>query len=110
MSSTPKPHARHERIYATIASIPAGRVSSYGEVALEAGLGRGARQVAAALRLLPAWRELPWHRVVRAGGQVAPRPGPGFGEQIRLLRAEGVAVADNGRVAWEEHRMRWGCD
>ena len=98
---------RAERIYATIASIPAGRVSTYGEVAQAAGLGRGARQVAAALRKVPVGRKLPWQRVVQAGGKVAPRPGPSYAEQIRRLRREGVDVSSTGRLDLQRYRWTW---
>jgi methylated-DNA-protein-cysteine methyltransferase-like protein len=42
---------------------------------------------------------LPWHRVVGAGGRIVfPRSSPQHREQARRLRAEGVAVKD-GRVS-----------
>ena len=97
---------RFERIYATIAAIPKGSVAAYGDVAEEAGIARGARQVAAALRQLPKGRSVPWHRVILASGKVAPRPGEGFRIQIQRLRSEGVAVDGEGRVA-REHRHRF---
>ncbi|MEE7548129.1 cysteine methyltransferase, partial [Xanthomonas sp. Kuri4-1] len=41
---------------------------------------------------------LPWHRVLRSDGRIAlPEGSPGFREQSRRLRAEGVAV-ERGRV------------
>jgi methylated-DNA-protein-cysteine methyltransferase-like protein len=48
---------------------------------------------------MPEDMHLPWHRIVAAGGKIAfpPRTRP-HREQTRLLRSEGVAVA-NGRVA-----------
>ncbi len=100
-SAGSQPHERFERIYATIAAIPKGRVAAYGEVAEEAGIARGARQVAAALRHLPKGRNVPWHRVVLATGRVAPRPGDGFAVQIERLQREGVCVDAQGRVAPE---------
>ena len=87
-----------ERILAAVRAIPPGTVSSYGQVALRAGLPRRARLVARTLAHADI-PDLPWHRVVRADGSIAFPPGSrGFREQCARLRAEGVTVR-NGRVA-----------
>ncbi len=86
----------HEAIRRTIASIPRGRVSSYGEIAQRAGLPGRARLVGKVLGETAV--ELPWHRVLRSSGQSAFPPGSrGFREQSQKLRTEGVVVV-NGRV------------
>lgn len=89
---------RRRRIYRVIADIPAGSVASYGQVAELAGIPRGARQVAYALRCLPKGHSLPWFRIITASGRLAfaadSRP---FRTQRDRLRAEGVRV-ENGRV------------
>lgn len=85
------------RIFAAIRAIPPGQVAGYGEVAVRAGLPGRARLVA---RLLAGHGQpdLPWHRVLRADGRIAlPQDSPGWHEQIRRLRAEGVVVT-RGRV------------
>lgn len=88
----------HARVYAAIAAIPRGRVASYGAIAARAGLPGRARLVGKLLGETPAGMELPWHRVLRASGQIALPPGSrGFREQCRRLRAEGIEVR-NGRV------------
>lgn len=88
----------HARVYAAIAAIPCGRVASYGAIAARAGLPGRARLVGKLLGETPKGMELPWHRVLRASGQVALPPGSrGFREQCRRLRAEGIEVK-NGRV------------
>jgi len=87
-----------ESIWRVVAAIPAGRVSTYGDVAQLAGLPRGARQVGRALGQAPAALSLPWFRVIGAGGRIAlPKGTKGYRIQISKLRAEGVAVG-NGRV------------
>lgn len=79
-----------------VRAIPRGRVSSYGAVAARAGWPGRARLVARALS--EATGELPWHRVLRADGRIAfPAGSPGFREQAKRLRAEGVKVSA-GRV------------
>jgi methylated-DNA-protein-cysteine methyltransferase-like protein len=81
-----------------VAMIPAGKVSTYGEVARMAGFPGRARQVGYALRLMPPNMNLPWHRVVGAGGRIVfPTSSSLFREQARRLRSEGVKVT-RGRV------------
>jgi len=66
-----------------VRSIPRGRVLSYGEVALRAGRPGGARAVVRALHQLD---DVPWWRVLRADGTLAPQVAR---EQGQLLAAEG---------------------
>ena len=88
-----------EAIWHVVCAIPRGRVSTYGAVARAAGLPGRARQAGFALRVAPEDLNLPWHRVVGAGGRIAfPRSSRAYKEQARRLRAEGVPVQD-GRVA-----------
>lgn len=108
-------HDSHARVYAAIAAIPRGRVASYGAIAARAGLPGRARLVGKLLRETPAGMLLPWHRVLRASGQLAlPPDSTGFRQQCRLLRAEGVEVR-HGRVALSRFgldscldRVLWG--
>lgn len=87
----------YRRILAAVAAIPRGRVASYGQVAANAGLPRGARLVGRVLARSSG--RLPWHRVLGASGRISLPPGSAaFAEQIRRLEAEGVAVRA-GRVA-----------
>lgn len=88
-----------EAIWHAVCRIPRGRVSTYGSVARAAGLPGRARQAGFALRVAADELNLPWHRVVGAGGRIAfPRASRAHREQTRRLRAEGIAVRD-GRVA-----------
>ena len=57
-------------IWHVVCLIPRGRVSSYGAVARAAGLPGRARQAGFALRVAPKALNLPWHRVVGAGGRI----------------------------------------
>src|SRR5690606_31774707 len=85
------------RILAAIRAVPRVWVAGYGQIALRAGLPRRARMVARVLAGNAA-PDLPWHRILRSDGRIAFPPGSrGFREQVRRLRAEGVAV-QNGRV------------
>jgi methylated-DNA-protein-cysteine methyltransferase related protein len=86
------------RIFTMILQIPAGKVSTYGAIARAAGLPRGARQVAAALR---GGFGLPWHRILGAGGEIKLR-GPSAFEQRMRLESEGV-VFRGRRVNMARH-------
>ena len=86
------------RIAQAVKAIPRGKVSSYGTVALAAGLPNGARQTVRVLHSLSEKLELPWHRVIRSDGSIALREGEGRELQISLLCAEGVEVSPDGRV------------
>ena len=85
---------------ATVDSIPPGKVSTYGQVARHAGLPRNARFVGRVLRDLPGGHELPWYRVLGAGGVIRVE-GAAASLQARLLGGEGVTVR-RGRVSLRE--------
>lgn len=88
-----------EAIWDVVARIPRGRAATYGDVARAAGLPGRARQAGYALKHVPDGMQLPWHRVVGAGGKIVFPPGSSaHREQTRRLRGEGVDVK-NGRVA-----------
>lgn len=93
----------HAAIRSVIASIPRGRVSSYGEVAARAGLPGRARLVGKVLGEAGAEAALPWQRVLRSDGRIAfPAGTRAFREQIRRLADEGVLVR-SGRVDLRLH-------
>jgi len=91
------PSTEIEAIWRAVAALPRGSVSTYGAIAARAGLPRRARLVGHALKVAPRSLDLPWHRVVGAGGRIAFPPGSAhFREQRRRLRAEGVEVGRGG--------------
>lgn len=77
-----------------ILSIPPGKVSTYGKVAAAAGYPQYHRAVARLLRTDPP-DQLPWHRVLGAGGKIKLR-GEAAREQRARLELEGVQF--NGRT------------
>ena len=76
---------------ALVASIPPGRVATYGDIARAARLS-SPRIVGWIMRTDA--EDLPWHRVITASGRPAPHLAS---RQLELLRAEGVLTA-GGRV------------
>ncbi len=99
----PKPSENRDqldqRLRATIDSVPAGKVATYGQIALEAGLPGRARRVGWVLRHLPSGSRLPWHRIIAAGGRSSlPEGSAARREQRQRLAAEGVEMDARGRV------------
>lgn len=103
-------------IYRVVAAIPEGKVATYGQVALLAGLPRRARLVGRALKTMPsedevasedAWiADIPWHRVINAQGRVSPRDAEPYEQfQRQMLEDEGVGFTAGGRV--DLKRYRW---
>ena len=86
-----------ERVRALVASIPPGRVATYGDLAEAVGLS-SARIVGWIMRTDSS--DLPWHRVIPASGRPAPHLAS---RQLELLRAEGVLSVD-GKIPLRELR------
>lgn len=94
---------RDARIRAVVASIPRGKVATYGQVAAAAGYPLYYRLVVRILR--QAGDRLPWQRVVGAGGEIKLKREAGL-EQRRRLELEGVAFRGR-RVDMERHQFRF---
>jgi methylated-DNA-protein-cysteine methyltransferase-like protein len=100
---------RAAEVLAIVATIPSGRVATYGQVAALAGQPRHGRHVGRLLATAPAG-DLPWHRVVAAGGRIAlPPQGAAGREQVRRLRGEGVPV-QRGRIDLALHQWQPALD
>jgi alkylated DNA nucleotide flippase Atl1 len=102
--TSPPAEGFRDRVAAAVAAIPPGTVSTYGEVAVEAGFAVGASRAVG--NVLQQVEGLPWWRVVTASGRLVP----GIeARHARLLEAEGVPVVDGrvrlgGRTGRHAHR------
>lgn len=80
--------------------IPRGRVMTYGQVAAAAGVPRGARLVAYALRA--AKGTVPWQRVVgqkrKGRAHITIKDPVGAAMQRQMLSREGVKVGRDGTI------------
>jgi alkylated DNA nucleotide flippase Atl1 len=98
----------HRRVYAVVRLVPAGAVTTYGDVAAALGARTVARHVGWALAAIPDdVPPVPWHRVLDARGRVAERAGGAASPQRALLEAVGVAFDGRGRVALQRLRHRF---
>jgi methylated-DNA-protein-cysteine methyltransferase-like protein len=89
------PLSFYDAVMKAVRAIPRGEVRSYSQVALYAGRPGAARGVGQELKGLQHPRSVPWWRVIRADGTLAPSVGH---EQARRLRAEGIEVQQRGEV------------
>ena len=87
----------NEMVYDVVASIPYGRVATFGQISQMIGRPRCARFVGYASNNRAYWH-LPWHRVVFKNGIL----NPGMPDvQYRALRAEGVKFTPDKTVIME---------
>jgi methylated-DNA-protein-cysteine methyltransferase related protein len=80
--------------------VPRGKVATYGDIAYAAGYPGAARQVAWALH--QGHGDVPWQRIVGAGGKILLSGELGFGQRMKL-QAEGVGFVGL-KVNMEAHR------
>ncbi len=102
-----------DRVYYVTRRIPAGRVATYGDIALLAGSPRAARAVGQALnRLLGRETDIPWQRVINADGRISIRDEMSRARrQRRRLRDEGIEMTgwscDLATYRWQPERPFW---
>jgi methylated-DNA-protein-cysteine methyltransferase related protein len=90
------------RLLSTIRKIPRGKVSTYGAIARAAGYPGAARQVVGTLRRS---YDLPWQRVLGAGGEIKLRGDSAIEQRLRL-EAEGVTFRGR-RVNMKLHEFNF---
>jgi methylated-DNA-protein-cysteine methyltransferase related protein len=94
-------------VYRLVAQIPAGKVTTYGQIARWLGHPSAARAVGYALHALPTGSDIPWQRVINAAGRVSSRCDRHYEAiQRALLEAEGVRFDSYGSV--DLLRFSWG--
>lgn len=85
------------RVYTVVASIPEGKVTTYGAIARLAGAIGHARQVGTILSRLPQGSKLPWFRVVNSQGKIS-LTGPDYIRQKQALLADGIRFTPADRI------------
>jgi len=97
-----------ERVVELAQSVPAGRVTTYGDLARAAGAGPMAAQSITSI-LSKAYnagaRDIPFHRIVYAGGRIWVNE-THRKERMKLYKREGIEVDERDRVfGFEEIRV-----
>lgn len=94
------------QVFAVVARIPRGKVTTYGKIAAAVGHPRAARIIGGILHRAPAGADLPFHRVVNREGTLAPaHVFGGADNQRRLLEAEGIIFTEDGKT--DMKRFMW---
>ncbi|MFT9846257.1 MGMT family protein [Aneurinibacillus sp. REN35] len=94
-----------KRVIKIIASIPHGRIMTYGQIAQEAGSPRGARQVVRILHSMSAKYNLPWHRVVNAKGEIGFTDPESYRIQALSLQNEGIEFSKDQRISLRRYQF-----
>jgi methylated-DNA-protein-cysteine methyltransferase-like protein len=99
----------HLRVFAAVALVPRGRLTTYGDVATLLGSPRVARQVGWALAALPGHRgDVPWQRVINARGAISFKGDPIRAVlQASRLADDGVVPGANGLYDLASLRFDW---
>lgn len=93
-----------QQIWQCVASVPKGKVVSYGRVARDCGYPSHARYVGTVLKQLPSDTTIPWHRVINGKGEIAfPEGTERYLEQRRRLENEGVVLNASGKLKLTEY-------
>lgn len=92
------------RVYELVASIPEGRVMTYGDIAALCGQASAARIVGGLAHFGPTG--LPWHRVVNRFGGCASGYYGGKEGHRQALEQEGFDVVEYQIADFEDRRWR----
>lgn len=96
-----------ERVFAIVRQIPAGRVMTYGQLAIILGEGYTARTVGYVMHASDG--DVPWQRVINSQGKCSTaRLTMPMNLQQEILHAEGVVFNAVGKCDLE--RFRWHPD
>jgi methylated-DNA-protein-cysteine methyltransferase-like protein len=94
-----------EQVYAIVAQIPEGRVTSYGAIAKAIGAAKSSRTVGYAMNAcVKLDQDLPAHRVVNRHGVLTGKHHfPGQNTMQRLLEEEGLKIENDTIKNFKDH-------
>jgi methylated-DNA-protein-cysteine methyltransferase-like protein len=96
--------AYRERVFAIVRQIPAGRVMTYGQLAIILGEGYTARTVGYVMHASDGG--VPWQRVINSQGKCSTgRLTIPLNLQLEILEAEGVVFNEKGKC--DLAKFRW---
>jgi methylated-DNA-[protein]-cysteine S-methyltransferase len=98
-----------DKVYDMLLKIPAGKVTTYGDIAKAVGQPSSSRLIGQILHNNPTPVVVPCHRVVCSNGKIG---GYAFGsrKKRKLLEAEGLKFCGSNSTELEEfqkHRITW---
>ena len=94
-------------VHEVVATIPEGKVATYGQIAELVGMSGAAQEVGHVMSRVKAEQNLPCHRVVNKAGAMSPDFAFGGQEQQRaMLEEEGVLFTGDNRIDMVRHQWR----
>ena len=98
-----------DKVYDMLLKIPAGKVTTYGDIAKAIGQPNSSRMIGQILHNNPTPVVVPCHRVVRSNGKIG---GYAYGsrKKRKLLEGEGLKFCGSNSTDLEEfqkHRITW---
>lgn len=93
-----------QRVFRLLRQVPEGKVVTYGQIAVALEEPHAARTVGWAMRA--CWEEVPWWRIVGAGGRILTKGAEGGSSPQRaMLEVEGVTLDEKGNVSLTKHGL-----
>lgn len=86
-----------QNIYTILSYLNKGKLTTYGQLAKQAGFPHHSRHVGKILAKLPEDSRLPWFRVINSQGKIS-LVGEAFVRQKRLLEKEGIEITSEGKI------------
>lgn len=91
-------------VHQVVATIPRGKVATYGQIAEMVGMPGAAQEVGHIMSRVKREQNLPCHRVVNKTGTLAPWFAFGGEERQRaMLEEEGILFTRDGRIQIARH-------
>jgi methylated-DNA-protein-cysteine methyltransferase-like protein len=104
MGTKTRDSSLRELIWQVVASIPRGKVASYGQIARLCGYPSHSRYVGTTMKDLPKGSKLPWFRVLKSDGALAfPVASAPYKRQKELLEREKV-IFKGGKVPLKQYQ------
>ncbi|WP_409440429.1 MGMT family protein [Psychromonas sp. GE-S-Ul-11] len=86
-----------QNIFTILSYLEKGKLTTYGQLASQAGFPAHSRHVGKILAKLPKDTRLPWYRVVNSQGKISLK-GDAFIRQKTLLEAEQIEITEQGKI------------
>ena len=86
-----------QNIYTILSYLGEGKLTTYGQLAKQAGFPHHSSHVGKILARLPKDSRLPWFRVVNSQGKIS-LIGDAFIRQKTLLEKEGIEITEQGKI------------
>src|SRR3989339_1232415 len=97
-----------KNVYKTVARVPKGKVTTYGDIGKKIGT-KAYRAIGQILHRNKDWPAVPCHRVVMKDGSLAPNYGMGGPKMQRKRLENEVVIFVNDKVDIKRHKIYFHC-